>query len=165
MNILDPRVWLAFVLAIALTSGVSYHKGGIDERTDTIAKQAAAAAQAREAEGELRRMDGKATDAYIKRITTHQEKFRALPTIALPINCVVPSAASRVLNDAQRVPGDAGTGPGSRAAGAEVDSTCAAELDIAKRNYADVCTINEAQLKEIQERWERTRLIVNQGRN
>lgn len=44
---------------------------------------------------------------------------------------------------------------------AETDSTCSAELDVAKRNYAEVCVPNAQQLDELQKRWELMRPVVN----
>lgn len=164
MTALDPRLWLGFVLALLLSIGLAYHKGGRDMRAEFAARQARAVAAAREAEGEIQRLNNRAIAAYIGRLNQQLEKAHALPKIALADDCAVPADVGRVLDDAQRLPGDAGTGSGAGAAGAPADSTCAAELDIAKRNYAEVCLPNAAQLTELQARWEQTRAIVNQGR-
>jgi hypothetical protein len=74
----------------------------------------------------------------------------------------VSADVGRLLNDAQLgVRDDAGSRPGAGAAGKETDSTCGAELDIAKRNYAEVCVPNAEQLTELQERWAVVQKKVN----
>jgi hypothetical protein len=164
MSMFDPRLWLAIVLAVGAATGLGYRKGVKDERDEILLEQAKAAAEARETEGELQRVGNRATSAYLDRMLKQQEKARALPPITLVNDCPVPGAAIGVLNDAQRMPGDAGTGSSAGAAGTQADSSCAAELDIAKRNYAEICIPNAEQLTAIQERWETTRTLVNRGR-
>ena len=157
----DPRFWLAVALLTAASAFGGYWKGAKDERTDQAASRLQAEREARETEQELRRMQNRDTSAYIARIRKQQERARELPPIILAEDCTVPADTGRVLNDAQRLPGDAGTGPGSGAATQTVDSTCAAELDIAKRNYAEVCVPAIEQVKEIQRQWESTRALLN----
>lgn len=164
-SLFDPRLWLAIVLWTALASGMAYLKGGKDERADFIADQAKAAAEARETEHELQRLNNRDTAAYVARVRKQEEKAHALPKISFANDCTVPADAGRVLNDAQRLPDDAGAGSGSGAAAEAADSTCAAELDIAKRNYAEVCIPNAEQLKELQARWEKTRARINRGQS
>jgi hypothetical protein len=163
ISFLDPRLWLAFLLTIAITGGACYLKGGKAARAEADRAHAKAVAAARDTEAELQRLNNRWTSDYIGRVRSQQEKSHALPIITLVSDCTVPAAVGRVLNDAQRLPGDAGAGSGAGAAGAEADSTCAAELDIAKRNYADVCIPNAEQLSELQARWEQTRAIVNRS--
>ena len=161
ISLLDPRLWLAMLLSIAFAGGMGYLKGGKDESADRDRAQAKAAAEARDAESELQRLGNRWTAAYIDRVIKQQEKARALPTITLAADCAVPADVGRVLNDARRLPGDAGTGSATGPTGEAVDSTCAAELDIAKRNYAEVCVPNAEQLTELQRRWDETRSRLN----
>ena len=158
----DPKFWLAVVLWTAAVAIGGYWKGGKDERADWIEKQAKAAEQARETEQEITRMNNRATSAYLARVIRQQEKARALPKITLPADCAVPAASGGVLNDAQRLPEDAGPGPDYRPAAPAIDSTCAAELDICKRNYAESCVPNAEQLKEVQQRWKDVQRLINQ---
>lgn len=164
LSILDPRLWLAFLLALALSFGAGYAKRGRIDRVTHAAEIAAQAAQARDTEQELQRLSNQATSAFIDRLQKQQERAHALPKIVLPHDCSVPADVGRVLNDAQRMLDDAGSGPGAGAAGAAVDSTCAAELEIAKRNYAEVCLPNAEQLTALQQRWNETRDLLNRGR-
>lgn len=165
ISLFDPRLWLAVVVWTALASGLAYLKGGKDERAETIAAQAKAAAEARETEHELQRINNRDTAAYVGRVRKQEERAHALPKIIIDNDCTVPADAGRVLNDAQRVPDDAGDRSGAGTASEAVDSTCAAELDIAKRNYAEVCIPNAEQLKELQARWEKTRARINRGQS
>jgi hypothetical protein len=164
ISFLDPRLWLACLLTIAVTGGACYMKGVKDERVAIDRAHANAVDAARATENELQRLNNRWTSDYIGRVLSQQEKSRALPTITLVNDCTVPAAVGRVLNDAQRLPGDAGAGSGAGAAGAEADSTCAAELDIAKRNYAEVCVPNAEQLTELQRRWKQVRLALERER-
>lgn len=159
----DPRFWLAIVLWTAGVAFVAHYRGANVERLEMIAEQAKVAAQARETEQDLQRLNNRDTAAYITRILKQQEKSRALPKITLVTDCAVPADVGRVLNDAQRLPSDAGTGSGSGTASPAADSTCAAELDIAKRNYADVCIPNAEQLTALQKRWNETRARINRN--
>ncbi|HYD79854.1 MAG TPA: hypothetical protein VEC06_08595 [Paucimonas sp.] len=153
MSLLDPRLWLAFLVTIALSLATGYVKGKRDERSETERKQLKAIAKVRDDELELQRLNNRWTGAYVGRMTKQQEKARALPTISIAHDCAVPAAAGSVLNDAQRLPDDAGPGSGARPAGQAIDSTCTAELNICKRNYAEVCVPNAEQLTELQQRW------------
>jgi hypothetical protein len=157
----DPRFLLAVVLWTAAVAFGGYWKGGKDERADWTAKQLQAERQARETEQELIRMNNRATADYVTRIRKQQEKARALPPIILTEDCRVPAAVGRVLNDAQVMPDDAGTRSGTGAAAETIDSTCASELEIAKRNYAESCIPNAEALKELQKRWNETRKLIN----
>lgn len=156
-----PQFWFAVVLWTAAVALGGYWKGTKDERADWTAGQLQAERQARETEQEITRMTNRATAEYVARIRKQQEKARALPPIVLTEDCRVPANIVRVLSDAQRMPADAGTGPGTGAAAETADSTCAAELEIAKRNYAEVAIPNAEQLRELQKRWIETRKLIN----
>jgi hypothetical protein len=158
----DPRLWLAVVLWTAAVTLGGYWKGGKDNEADHITAQLKQERAARDTEQELRRMQNRDTSAYITRTYKQQERANALPPIVLIEDCAVPAAVGRVLNDAQRgMSADAGTGPDPGAAAETVDSTCAAELNICKRNYAEVAIPNAAQLAEIQRQWESVRKLIN----
>jgi hypothetical protein len=164
MPFLNPYFWIGIALWSAAMFGTGYWKGTKDERAAHTAAQLEQEREARETEQELTRMNNRGTAAYVARVRKQEQKAHGLPTITLIDDCTVPAAAGRLLNDAQRMPDDAGTGPGTGAAAEAVDSTCSAELDICKRNYAEVCAPNAEQLKELQQRWEATRNLINQGR-
>jgi hypothetical protein len=161
MTLFDPRLWLAAVLWTAAVALAGYWKGAKDERADELRDQIKAVEQARQTETDLRRMQDRATLRYLDRMHAQQEKAHGLPPIILTDDCTVPAAAGRLLNDAQRMPDDAGTGPGTSAAAEAVDSTCSAELDICKRNYSEVCIPNALALSELQQRWRDTQAIIN----
>lgn len=161
MIYLDPRFWLAIVLAAGIGTVGGCVKGAKDERNTAEIEHARKVAEAVDVERELQAVANGWTSDYINRLTKQNEAARALPRITLVNDCAVPAAVGRVLNDAQSLYPDAGSGPSTGPASAEVDSTCAAELEIAKRNYADVCTPNAEQLTELQERWRRTAEAVN----
>lgn len=161
MSALDPRLWL---LVIGLCAA-SFVGGCMEQKRNQKADQVDAVQEARETENELQRLQNRWTSDYIDQMLKQQEHAHALPKITLVHDCPVPAAVGRVLNDAERVPDDARAGPGAGAAGAETDSTCAAELDIAKRNYAEVCIPNAEQLTALQQRWNnvRQKLLDSQG--
>jgi hypothetical protein len=163
MSWLDPRLWGA-LLALVLASVLSGYAYGVHVTELAQAGQLATVTQAaRTTETELQHSENKASTAYLARTEFIQEKAHALPKITLASDCRVPAAVSRVLNSAQRVSTDANARPEPGAASEEADSTCAAELDIAKRNYAEVCEPNAAQLTELQVRWELVRSSMNRG--
>lgn len=157
----DPRFLLAVVLWTAAVAFGGYWKGGKDNEAGWTRKQLAAERQARDTEQEITRLNNRATTDYIARIRKQQERANGLPPIILTEDCRVPADIGRVLNDAQRLPDDAGTEPGPGRAAQTVDSTCAAELDICKRNYAEVAVPAIEQVKEIQRQWESTRALIN----
>jgi hypothetical protein len=158
----DPRFWLAVVLWTAAVAFAGYWKGGKDERADWTAKQMQAEREARETEQEITRMNNRSTASYVARVRKQEQKSHGLKTITLVDDCRVPADIGSVLNDARLLPEDAGPGSGTGAAAKAVDSTCAAELDIAKRNYAEVCVPNAEQLKELQQRWKDVQALINQ---
>lgn len=162
IHILDPRLWLAALVLFAATALGFHFEGKAAQRKDDAAQLLKNVSAARESENELQRINARATSAYIDRVRKQMERAHALPKIALPDDCAVPADVGRVLNDAQLgVRADAGPGSAASAASAAVDSTCAAELDIAKRNYAEVCLPNAEQLTELQERWALVKKRVN----
>jgi hypothetical protein len=164
MKWLNPGIWLAVLLAFAAAVSFGYWRGGEAERAKQSAQQLKDVTAAREADNDLQRINNRATAVYIDRVNKQLEKARALPKIVLPADCPVPADVGRVLNDAQlSVRADAGSGSGAGTTGPAVDSTCAAELEIAKRNYAEVCIPNAEQLTELQERWSVVQKIVNRG--
>lgn len=157
----DPRFWLAVVLWTAAVAFGGYWKGGKDNEARHTANQLKAEREARDTEQEITRINNRSTADYIDRIRKQQERADAMPPIILAEDCTVPAAIGRVLNDAQRLPDDAGTESGAGGTAQTVDSTCAAELDIAKRNYAERCVPAIEQVKEIQRQWESTRALIN----
>jgi hypothetical protein len=159
--LISPQFWLAVVLWTAAVAFVGYWKGGKDERTEHTANQLQAEREARDTEQEITRINNRSTADYISRVRKQQERADALPDIVLIEDCTVPAAIGRVLNDAQRLPDDARTESDTGRAAQTVDSTCAAELDIAKRNYAERCVPAIEQVKEIQRQWESTRALIN----
>ncbi|WP_025915809.1 hypothetical protein [Herminiimonas sp. CN] len=164
IHILDPRLLLAFLLVFGAAALGFHFEGRAAQRKDDDSKLLKGVSDARETESELQRINSRATSAYIDHIRKQEEKAHALPKIVLPVNCAIPAAVGSVLNDAQRsVREDAGSGSNSGTASTAVDSACAAELEIAKRNYAEVCVPNADQLTELQERWDITQKKVNKG--
>ena len=158
MILLDPKIWLAALLWTGAASGLGYWKGGKDNEARHTRQALKDEKQARETETELARMNNRATTIYLDRVASQQRKANALPKITLPADCAVPADIGGLLNDAQQhLPADAGTGTDAGAATPVADSTCSAELEIAKRNYAEVCLPNADQLRELQQRWELTR--------
>lgn len=131
------------------------------ERSGWVEKQKRAVEQALEGERALQAEINQSTSDYIVWLQKQRKASDALPKITLVNDCPVPAAVGSVLNDAQRMHADAGDESGVGPAGATVDSTCAAELDIAKRNYAEVCIPNAAQLNKLQEQWELVRKRFN----
>lgn len=147
-------VWCYWVLSlVALCCACELH-GRHAEAKKWEAKIAASSIAARETEAELSRLQSKSTYAYLNSVLAQKEKANALPTIVFPVDCAVPASAIRLLNDATRMPSDTGaTGPIDGTTEI-VDSTCAKQLNICKRNYAEACIPNAQQLEEIQRQWD-----------
>jgi hypothetical protein len=148
----------AVLIAIAL--GLFY-AGMRVQAAGELKRQVDAISSALEGERSLQDAINASTSDYINGLQKKAEAARALPKITLDHDCTVPAAVGGVLNDAQGVHADAGAESGAGAAGPAVDSTCAAELDIAKRNYAEVCVPNAEQLTELQRQWNLVRDAIN----
>ncbi|GGI16472.1 hypothetical protein [Oxalicibacterium faecigallinarum] len=127
------------------------------ERAGWEKKQRLAIERALDGERALQAEINQSTSDYIDQLKRQIARANALPKITMANDCTVPAAVGSVLNDAQRMHADAGDESGTGAARPAADSTCAAELDIAKRNYAEVCIPNAAQLNKLQEQWELVR--------
>lgn len=145
---------------IAVVLGIFYAGMRVNE-SKWLKKQADAVEKALDGERALQLDSNSRTLNYIANLQKQLEKAHALPKITLVNDCAVPAAIGRLLNDAQRMHPDAATRSDPEPAAPAVDSTCAAELEIAKRNYAEFCIPNAQQLTEVQERWEKTREFVN----
>ncbi len=164
MKALDLYIGLiraGVILAVCL--GIFYAGTRVNE-SKWLKKQAEAVEKALDGERVLTGQNNQWTSDYIVRLQSQLKAAHALPKITLVNDCPVPAAVGRLLNDAQRMHTDAGTRSDPEPASPTADSTCAAELEIAKRNYAEVCVPNAQQLTEVQERWEKTRLLINQPR-
>lgn len=158
----DPYIgFIRGAAVIALGLGIFYAGIRINEAKH-LKQQAKAVEQALITERSLQDQNNEWTSDYINRLNNQLGAARALPKIKMVNDCPVPADVGGVLNDAQRLHPDASTGPGAGSTRTSVDSTCATELDIAKRNYAEVCVPNANQLTEVQERWKKVRAIINQ---
>tara|TARA_R110001599_G_scaffold171353_1_gene362449 strand:+ start:463944 stop:464438 length:495 start_codon:yes stop_codon:yes gene_type:complete len=162
-DLLDPYLGIIkAAIIIAAILGIFYAGMRFNE-SKWLKKQADAVNQARATESDLQDKANQWTSDYINRLQNQLKAAHALPKVTLDHDCPVPAAVGGLLNDAQRMPEDAGTGSSSRSASETVDSTCAAELEIAKRNYAEVCIPNAQHLTELRDRWKKTREIVNEN--
>lgn len=162
MKTLQPYIGIVKVLLVVAGVLAIFYAGMRFEAAGQLEKEKAAADQALAGERALQDEINAGTSAYINRMKQQMEDARALPKIQLVHDCPVSAAVGGVLNAAQQLHADAGTVAGTGAAGATVDSTCSAELDIAKRNYAEVCIPNAEQLTELQRQWELVRGRINQ---
>lgn len=161
MKFIEPYIGILKAIAfLAVVLGLLW-VGMRIERAGWVEKEKKAVEKALDGERELRAVSDGWTSDYINRIAKQLEAARAKPKITLVNDCPVPAAVGGMLNDAQRMHTDAGTGSSPGTTSQEVDSACAAELDIAKRNYAEVCVPNAEQLTEIQTRWEKTRKLIS----
>lgn len=140
-----------------------YLYGEHAERESAQAKLTAAEKKAAELQTRLDALPSKADADYTAAIKTQTEKAYAQPKIVLQRDCAVPAAAVRVLNDAASMPGDARPAAGPEKPAAIADATCAAELELARRNYAEVCVPNAIQLQAIQAEWQTVREAMNHG--
>lgn len=140
-----------------------YLYGERAERESWQAKLTAAEKKAAELQAKLDAMPAQAATSYAASITKQKEKSDALPKIVLQRDCPVPAAAVRVLNDAARMPEDARPAASAEKPAASVDATCAAELELARRNYSEVCVPNAIQLQAIQAEWQKVREVMNGG--
>lgn len=131
------------------------------ERTGWVEKQNRAIEKALDGERALQNKINQSTSDYINSLHEQRKAAHALPKITLVNDCAVPGNVGGVLNDAQRMHANASNESGVSSTSTTVNSTCAAELDIAKRNYAEVCVPNALQLNKLQEQWDLTRNAIN----
>lgn len=108
-TILDPRLWLAVLLAVAAASGVSYLKGRADGRRVVMLEWKAANAeterQARAQQDRNRDLQRAAELRYTVQAETRQhvitQTIQEVRYVAAPLDsCPVPAAAVRLLNAA-----------------------------------------------------------------
>lgn len=109
LSLLDPRVWLAVLLAVAAASGVSYLKGRTDGRRVVLLEWKAANAeterQARAQQDRNRDLQRAAEMRYTVQAETREHVITQTITevhyVAEPLaSCPVPAAAVRLLNAA-----------------------------------------------------------------
>ncbi len=153
-----PVIPMPYLCAGVFLIGLSV--GGYGVHTWYQADRVKAIEQARRTETVLQQGATVADTGYLKKLTQQLDKsqrnadrWRALYEENKELaNCVVGPAAIGVLNDAgmSGAPASAARA-GPAAAETETSrSNCAAELDVCRRNYTDVCVPNEVQLGDLQ---------------
>lgn len=107
---MNPYIIIAFLIALAGSAVGGYVKGGNDKEATLAAENAKKVELALEHERALQATINAATSDFINAQKKQLEKAYALPKIKLVNDCTVPADVGRLLNDAQRVHSDAGTG-------------------------------------------------------
>jgi hypothetical protein len=108
---------------------------------------------------------GKATYEFtmgqLEKSHAEQKSFRE--ALAAAESCVVPGAAVRMLDNATDPNGAdyAGSSGKPGPAVSTADSTCAEQLDIARRNYREVCLPNAKERDELRNLYNDTRDVIN----
>lgn len=153
MTFLDPRFWLSVVISLLTGFGLGYHKGAKDKEAEQVKAAAKQTTKTLETERKVKTIQNKGTANYVAGVIRKERKAREYPPIIIRNDCAVPAAVGQLLNDAQQLPEVPGPESGIGSARPAVDSTCAAELEIAKRNYAEVCVPNAMQLDTIRQQW------------
>lgn len=151
----NPYVWAGLFVAGVLSGTYGTHTWYKAQRVDAIE-------QARKIERSLQRVANQADIRYVdelhaqrERAEANADKFkRALHDKNAELaGCRVDAALLQLLDDAGMSDPSADPSeprsPGARAS-APRDSNCAAELERARDNYANVCAPNAIQLRELQ---------------
>ncbi len=148
--------WLLALIGLCLACEIhGRHAERAVWQAKVVASELKAAKTAVDINNEMQRL----TASYNASQHVQQEKAHALPKITLPVDCTVPIDVVRLLDTATHMPKDAGSS--FRTESPTKTVTCSAELDLCKRNYAEVCVPNALQLEEIQKQWETVRDKIN----
>jgi len=156
-SLLNPGVWLAAILALALSFGAGWMEKG--KRVDA---ENAIAAQKAEKEKEAKERSAEAAitatanqfrdqmEADRKRseneMSLLRKRLAAMPTCGVAGDTVGMLFPSGNVN----MPGNSGFGLGSVRPTTFADSTCAEQLELAARNYREVCQPNAQQVMALQ---------------
>jgi uncharacterized protein (UPF0333 family) len=172
MSLFDPRVWLAFLLAVILSLGVGAYFGYSHEKraqeTSALKTDVSASEAARNKEqvatDSMANMGTTLTTALSaqkassdREIAILKAKLAALPATPLSgaiVSLLYPTTSTNV-------PTDSPAGLGTGSAPAYSDSTSAEQLEIAARNYREVCEPNAEQLKAVQDAYNDVREKFN----
>jgi hypothetical protein len=104
-----------------------------------------------------------AEDQNEKQRKASDEIARLQTALAGMPRCTVPGAVVRVLDPVPSPGPDAGPAPGTGEPATPPDSTCGLQLEIAARNYREVCEPNADQLRALQRLWTDTKARLDAG--
>jgi hypothetical protein len=162
MDLFNPRIWLAFLLAVIVSLGTGAYAGYRYEKQ----AQQVAVAKIEVSDSDVARNKEQAADvtmATIGAALTNQqiaEKAKADNEIAMlkaklakTPTCTVSGSVVGMLypGTSANVPATTATGFGAGGTTAYADSSCGAQLELAARNYREVCEPNAEQLKALQD--------------
>lgn len=156
--LIDPRLWLAALLLILASFGIGWHYGAAHEagkeaktviKTITVDRKVETAAVV-----DVNAIAG----AYQAKLSTQKEKsdheikiLKAKLAATASANAPVPSNVIRLLDPGSTVaPDDSTTGQQPSDPAPATNPTYADELEIAARNYREVCIPNAEQLEGVQ---------------
>lgn len=160
----NPGMWLAAILALAVSFGAGYmHKGKLVEAENAralVKAEKEKEAKEHEAEAAISQVANQFRDqmeADRKRseneLSTLRKKLAAMPTCAVAgdtVGMLYPTTANSV-------PGNSSSGLGSVGTATYADSTCADQLELAARNYREVCNPNAEQVIALQKAYNAVR--------
>jgi len=172
MALLDPRAWLAFLLAVIVSlgaggvAGYRYEKQAIE---NTILKTTVTDSEvARNKEHVATESMGSIGTNLLNDLTTAKAKsdneLAVLKAkLAASPTCPVSGAVVGMLYPAtnSHVSPNAATGFGIGSASTYADSSCSEQLELAARNYREVCEPNAEQLKAVQDAYNTVREQLN----
>ena len=161
-SLLDPRVWLAFLLAVILSLGTGGYFGYTYEKrsTETSALKVAVVAsesarnKERAGTGAVTTIGDQLTQALSaqKASSDHEISILKAKLATMPATRVGGDVVSLLYaSPTPDVPGNTAAGLGTGRAPAFADSTAADQLELAGRNYREVCEPNAEQLKAVQD--------------
>jgi len=166
MSLIDPRVWLAFLLAIVVSLGAGAYAGYRYEKTaqeNAVLKKDVVIADATTNKERVATETMSAiganltTDLSTGKANTENEiaklKAKLAATPAATSACVVSGDVVGMLypDAAADVSATPSAGFNAGSARAYPDSSCAEQLELADRNYREVCEPNAEQLTALQQ--------------
>jgi len=162
MSLIDPRVWLAFLLAIVVSLGAGAYAGYHYEKTaqeNTVLKKDVLIADATTNKERVATETMSAIGANLtttqstEKANTENEIAKLKAKLAASPTCVVSGAVVGMLypDAAADVSATPAAGFNAGSARAYPDSSCAEQLELADRNYREVCEPNAEQLTALQQ--------------
>jgi len=172
MSLFNPRIWLAFLLTIIVSLLAGTYAG---YRYEKEAQQIVVAKSAVTDSDVARKNEQAATETMVTigaNLTKQQATEKAdyenqIATLKAKLaktgNCRISGAAVGMLyaDASAHVSATAATGFGSGGTSAYADSTCRDQLELAARNYHEVCEPNAEQLKALQDAYNALRKQFN----
>jgi hypothetical protein len=172
LNLFNPRIWLAFVLTIIVSVSAGAYWGYRYEKQAqqvtvakvTVSDTETARNKEQVATETLATMGANLTNQLnAQKANTENEIAMLKAKLAKAGTCTVPGAAVGMLyaSTGSNLSTSSAIGFGTGSTATYADSSCGEQLELAARNYREVCEPNAEQLKALQDAYSALREQYN----